>query len=992
MTNAATGKPLEGARIELQGTGRVTTADSTGEYRFTEVAPGSATLSVSYTGLNTIQVPVSVTTGTSARHDVGLTSEIYRLSEFVVSGEREGNAQAITLQKQSLGVKNVVSTDAFGSLAGNPADLLMRLPGVEAESVGGDRRYVRIRGMAQGLSTVTMDGSRVGSGGGASGGGRDYEFNPVGSDTIERIEVVKSPTPDMAADSIGGAVNFVSKNAFNHGLERRISGSIGGIWRVTDPRDELHRNFSVSYSEVFGDRLGVAFNYAQRQHGTIIDVASQGYGNVPNGSTAPRFNTSFSTEDFRNVRTGWGGGLRLDFKLSEHSRFYINSTMNKYREYANHRSFAFSTAATLATVDANGNMTGTGTGAILPGYTENMTSWGPLDYINAAGTRVAPNTLSGTSRTEFRRDQAFNTQIGGIHRYSQLEIDWTANRSKSKAHYPGNKTFNIYTQGFGLRIEREDEPYFPKITQTAGPDITNINSYTRNQYDNLIRSGWDQLTGGSVDVKKLFSTAAPSYIKAGFRWRDQERDVVVNTFRMFYIGPDGVMGVNPATGINDDNLAQFIDDSYRNPDTRLSRYPLIPRPMIPGRDKPGSTYGKTGFNVETALLANPNLFRPDVTFNVREPLVGETHFNEAIYAPYIMGNIDLGKLSVMAGVRVETTKVKGDGALQALTAEEAARRAAWVGPVTDAEAERRVRAEYPGRAENKGDYRGVFPGVHFKYEPFPSVVTRLSYATNIGRPSIGQLIPRTTVNLPGVANEFALGSISTSNPNLKPQYADNFDLAAEYYFEPAGVISVGLFLKEIKSFIYTRSGDTVGAGANNGFGGQYEGYTLTTQDNGGFAKVKGVEFNYSQQFTFLPGFWSGLGAYANYTRMDIEGNYAAGNAISLAPTSEVAGFNPETANFGVSYIKNRVTVRLQYNHYGRFLTGFSLTQSALTYSRARDVIDIKTAYQFSRNFSAYLDVVNVFGEADRASEGYDGQPRVIHKISPMFFFGLNARL
>ena len=37
----------------------------------------------------------------------------------------------------------------------------------------------------------------------------------VGADTVERLEVVKSPTPDMDGDSIGGAVNMVSKTGFD---------------------------------------------------------------------------------------------------------------------------------------------------------------------------------------------------------------------------------------------------------------------------------------------------------------------------------------------------------------------------------------------------------------------------------------------------------------------------------------------------------------------------------------------------------------------------------------------------------------------------------------------------------------------------------------------------------------------------------------------------------------------------------------------------------
>ena len=37
--------------------------------------------------------------------------------------------------------------------------------------------------------------------------------------------------------TIGGAVNLISKSAFDSSPERRIRGSIGGIWRATDPRD-----------------------------------------------------------------------------------------------------------------------------------------------------------------------------------------------------------------------------------------------------------------------------------------------------------------------------------------------------------------------------------------------------------------------------------------------------------------------------------------------------------------------------------------------------------------------------------------------------------------------------------------------------------------------------------------------------------------------------------------------------------------------------------
>ncbi len=57
--------------------------------------------------------------------------------------------------------------------------------------------------------------------------------------------------------------------------------------------------------------------------------------------------------------------------------------------------------------------------------------------------------------------------------------------------------------------------------------------------------------------------------------------------------------------------------------------------------------------------------------------------------------------------------------------------------------------------------------------------------------------------MPTTLVSFENQTVSSSNPGLRPQTANNFDFSAEYYFEPAGVVSVGVFLKEIKQFIYT---------------------------------------------------------------------------------------------------------------------------------------------------------------------------------------------
>ena len=156
--------------------------------------------------------------------------------------------------------------------------------------------------------------------------------------------------------------------------------------------------------------------------------------------------------------------------------------------------------------------------------------------------------------------------------------------------------------------------------------------------------------------------------------------------------------------------------------------------------------------------------------------------------------------------------------------------------------------------------------------------------------------------------------------------------------------------------------------------------------------MKGIEISYSQQFTFLPGFWSGFGAYANYTRLEAEGNYGSGTAISLAPSPKIAGFNPLNANAGISYIRNRIGVRLHATHKGRFLTTFNTNESRMVYRKAETKLDIKTSYRLTKHFDVYLDVVNVTATRLNATEDGGGRPKSGGYMHPQFLFGINGRL
>ncbi len=963
VTNAATGRTLEGARVALRGTDRETVTDSLGAYRLGPIPAGPVVVAVSYTGLDPAEFPLNVAAGATLRQDARLTSGIYKLGEFVVAGEREGNAQAVTLQRLSPGVKSIVSADAFGDLAGNPADLLVRLPGVEGEAVDGDIRYVRIRGMSQNLSSITINGNRAADAGSA-GATREFQFEQNNADAIERMEVVKSPTPDMDGDSIGGAVNLVTKSAFDSSPERRIRASIGSIWRPFDPREKdlpEPRSYSLSYSEVFGGRFGVAVNAGYRTFVSLLDQSTLAHQQLPNGTAGPAYTYSVGFEDARIARTRWALNLRLDYKLSDRVRIYLNGALNASAEHKTDYLATFATNQSVATVGANGALTGTG--GIVPGYTDRFTA---VRDVAASTVTLRPQYLN-------KMNDSSNLQLGAVHRYDAVDLDYDVYKSFSETDYPGTREISYTARGIGFTVDRADDPFFPYLVQTGGPDITQLASYTGNVYNNNQRNGQDRYRGGAVNLTRRFTAPVPFFVKTGLRFREQERMLRNTSWRGSYVGPDGVQGVNPATGRNDDNLAQF-GSGFPLPATRLKRYPNLPYAQFPGQGRQG---------IDQIFAASPQLFREDIVSNITTRANGNQDFKESIGAGYLMGQVQLGKFSVLGGVRIEKTETEGEGVLVTITPAERARRAAWVGPVTDDELRRRTLEEYSRRSRSRGSYRDVLPGLHLKYTPTRNLVGRLSYSKNIGRPGIGELVPRTTVD----DND---RDITTTNPGLLPQLADNFDAVAEYYFEPAGVFSAGVFLKEISRFIYTAGGATVGSGTDNGFGGNYAGYELITSYNGGTAKVKGIELSYNQQFAFLPGRWSGLGAHATYTRMQTSRQYSSGGV--LTSTQEVPGFNPFVANAGFSYIRGGVTVRLQYNYTGRYLRAYNANDSRLQYNRARRTVDLRTRFNLSRRADVYLDVANIFNEPDTASEFGGGRPRQIKRMSPLLSFGINTRL
>jgi len=934
VANRATGDLLPGATLTVDGTTVSGTSERGGTYTLT-VPAGTHTLVVSYAGLDTAKLPVLVTAGQTTVRNVELTSTVYQMEKFSVSGVREGSALAIQTQRQSDNPKWVAATDTFGNPAANPGELIQRLPGISTDIVGSEVRTLYVRGMGPGFSSPMVDGDRVATSTGTSGS-RDYQIEQMGTGNLETVELVKAPQPEQDANAVAGFVNLVSRRGFD-APGRRITVTGGVMWRVRGFKDTPFKDraddldiLSLAYSDVFnvfGGRknLGVAFNLNRRVSATTQDEIGPGgvlynfaqtYVN-PNGANP--LTRLFGTGDFGYKARAHNAGLNLDYKLSPDAYAYLKFSFNTNDQYqVYYRPGIGNPAATAANFSPDSTyehsflLPHAGSVAVVestPAFTKNSRNYG---------------VIGGTEFKLFDRSATLALRAS----YSHADIS-----------YPGwiraqARTPNTAAAGIGFEIDRRgQDPWYPIFRQTAGPSISDPASYLMTTYQKQSYKAGNDLYGLRADLTKRFESPRPIVFKTGVKWADDTRNPWTDLGIYTFVGADGV----PNTA--DDSMKPYADLLYKQGDGRYGPFPNMSAPQnVPA-----------GYHRQTAA---------DAYNSYANTLAGRVQFREEITAAYAQASTKFGRLRVLGGVRVEETQTRGRSWVRNTTA-------SWGGnsvggtsldPAVVAANVARAQRSFARSITSEGEYRNVFPGVHFVYNATESVLVRASYNKSISRPPVANLIPTLTENLDAL-------SVSMGNPDLKPYLSDNFEVSVEKYFEPVGLFSLGVFRKEISDYFRTFAA-TVGPEGIDGQG-QYAGYTLSTTRNIGSATIQGIEASYQQQFSFLPGVWRGLGAYANFTYLEAEGDFG-----TTATTNKLGNLAPRSGNAGLNFRYRGLDARVLANWTAEKYK--STVAPIEVYAEERLAFDVKLQYAVNRRYSLFLDCANITDEAPRTDVALNG--------------------
>ena len=250
---------------------------------------------------------------------------------------------------------------------------------------------------------------------------------------------------------------------------------------------------------------------------------------------------------------------------------------------------------------------------------------------------------------------------------------------------------------------------------------------------------------------------------------------------------------------------------------------------------------------------------------------------------------------------------------------------------------------------DKNSYTDVLPSLHVTHRPRDNIVIRAAWTNTIGRPNFEDLAPRLEVD----DDEGEAG-----NADLKPFESMGLDFSFEYYLEPAGIVSIGVFYKDIKNPIFGRRTDDV----------VFRGIpldVLSRPENAKSGDLLGVELNWEQQFVNLPEPWNGLGASVNLTFIDSEVDVIGRESDNLPFFRQ-----PDMiGNIALFYSTGRFEVRLAATYREEYLQGIGGDLTEDVYFGDRTQVDFKLTYNASDKLSIFGEVQNITDESRPEFQG-----------------------
>jgi len=869
-----------------------------------------------------------------AAQDAAPTAE--EIDTVIVSGIRASMRDSLSVKRDSMQVVDAISAEDVGDFPDkNIGEALQRVPGVQISRQDGEGRGVSIRGADPSLIRVELNGVSALSL--TVGGGRDVDFRDLPVEFVSRVEVVKTPTPEMTEGGIG-TVRVVTRKPLDN-PEGYLAGSLQGVYsdlaESTDPKAAL-----IGSKTFLDGTLGVLLS-AQYESRHIYSNNARTTGWLRRAPTAtgagatPGRGTDVNADgtldwipdipryiiDRRETsRTAFNGVVQ--WRPSDEFEMYLDSTYSRGNEEVSSMLMQLTSSAGL--IDYANSTVG-----------EDNT----VNHIEVTGTTAFPMDLAYRNINGQLAREQYNGILGGSWTQGAWKFDGRVSYSRGEVQ---NDEKNSTATIFGVPravidytgSERAPNISFPGLDTTSGALLNQL-AAVFNPRNNL-----QDETGVHFDVEFKPELSWLPSIKAGIEQRDLSMEsllysrTITLTSRTPPAASAGATTVVP--------VAQSVISGIVDSNSGVNSVPFFDTGDLgfPGGIKYWNDNGDATYDATVAASgltldpygsnSNPN------TGGTFQNWLDTWAVSEKTLAGYLQAAFkfdnEVVPVSVLAGVRYFDTNTLSEGYSQVATGSGASR------VVT-----------FPAVSQ-PGGYTDWLPSITAKFEFSDKFIGRLTAGDVMARPNPSQMAFRRSLDA-----ALSPRTGTQGNPDLLPFQARQYDAGIEYYLSDVSYVNLAYFRTEIGRFIINQTTPNVDV---NGDGVLYN---ITQPVNGtDEVTIDGIEVGGQLAFDFLPGAWKNFGVVANATFTDNKG-YKGVNALTqeLLP---FPGVSDLSYNASLYYETSKFSIRTAYNWRESWLITPSGRGGLPEFNDDYGTLDASASWNINENFTAFLDVVNLLDE------------------------------
>lgn len=808
---------------------------------------------------------------------------------IVVQGFRSSLNAALGQKRQAVNAVDVILAEDIADFPDlNLAESIQRIPGVSIDRDNGEGRTITVRGLnpdftrvrINGMETLSTTGSTDSSGG--TNRGRGFDFNTFASELFRSIKVSKSPNPSTEEGSLGAVVDLSTSRPLDYGAGLTLAGSGQALYndasRQVNPRIAALASYA-NEAETFGALISVAW--------TPRDIVEEGFstvrwaGNpVPATGAAQSFTqrNAFQNEAaFPAAATAFFPRIpRYGVLTSEQDRLGITGALQ----------FAPSERTTISLDLLYSRFAGTRREQFLEAISFSRNNADGIRQTDIVSLEVDPTTRNLVRGTFDDVDVRIENRLDDLEtefKQATLEIAHEfSDRFKvralggiSESDFRISQQVTIIADALnvdGYSIDFTGRPNTPVIDYNI--DVTNPANFLVNEVRDRPQSTLNgfrtlSLEGDWEWTDTISLQTGGSWKRFSFESTESRRDRVLTATTV----------VQPfALTAAESNLASLTSGA----------------PGAAGNDR---TFVVPDID---AIAARVGLFAGNFPLTVQNGAVNDVVEND--YAAFFQGslNTEIGSwgLRAVAGLRYVRTEVSSTGIL------------AFNAPTG-------TTAPPPAPVTVENTYTDWLPSISVVLEPTDKLLLRANFARQMARPTLASLTPG------GNFNPFSQ-TLNFGNPLLDPFRANSIDFGIEWYFAPESLLSVAVFYKDIETFVTRETASVpfrdlgLPASVLEGSPSDVDDIFIVQRNvNGEGGDLKGIEIQYQQPFTFLPGVLKNFGFLGNLTLLDSEVNFGT---LAAPLRDQLTGLSKTGFNTTLYYEDEKFSARVSGAYRSDFLT------------------------------------------------------------------------